>query len=363
MTPLRFDVRSRVTAVLAAGVVAVIGLAAPAAAQLGLPDSVISPSSASLSTEQKQQITQYIDTHKAGLAGDPDAISRSRRAILAPLRAREVGTSFRIEYSTQLAPILRPLLAGEKDDAAINATRIFGELATKEGMSGLSVAIKDKRPAVRLVGAMGYERTFAVASSSQPAIVARDAMGALGELQTMLQAETDPSVADAIVIALDRAIRSDATRLPGVKAEAIKSLSSGISAKARETNALTFAAALARATDSMFNVVKDQILVQKEWLPDIAGVAGDMLALGVRTDAASLNPEQAAQMRQILAQAENVYLFSRQKAEGATPPSPRVSDSFSADVPRFRRDALAAIAVLTKRDGAFNLSGERFPTK
>ena len=164
------------------------------------------------------------DANKAGLGGNIEAIATSRRALLRPFRAPAVSSAFRLEYSTQLLPVIRPLAGGANDEAAINAVRIAGELGTRDAMAVLSAAIKDKRPAVRVVAAKGFEQTF-VASRSQPAIVVRDASGVLVDLKTAYIAETEPQVADAIIAAMDAGVRTDPAVLTGVRAEAVKAIS------------------------------------------------------------------------------------------------------------------------------------------
>jgi hypothetical protein len=365
MTLFRIDFRSRTAAALAASVIAIAGLSGSALGQIGLPDSVIN--SAQLGADEKAQIAKLIDANKAGLTGDVEAITAARRALLRPFRSATVSQAFRIEYSVQLLPLLRPLVTDKKDEVAINATRIVGELATRDAMALLPGPLKDARPAVRVMAAMGYERTLDSAGGGQPAIIASEAMKAIKDLDAAFAAETEPHVADAVVIAIDAAVRSNPTVLPGVRAEAVKTLSGAIGTKARDPKAMTFLAAFARATDSLHDAVNDlnpASALSPASLKEAAAVSGDMIALALRQSAAK-PPEGEAlqQMKQILAQAENLYFFSHSKLK---PAAQRLAlglgESYGTDNAKFRRDALEVLGVLTNSDGPFKLPKERFPT-
>lgn len=355
------------TFAVACGVFALGALATTSAGQIGLPESILNPPSGAVSGEDRDAIRRYVDTHKAGLSGDADAISRARRALLTPLRGREVAPAFRVEYAALLVPTLRSLAADKQDQAAINATILAGELATKDAMGVLSLSLKDSRPAVRLVAAQGFARTFTAARTGQPAIVARDALGAIKELETAFLAESDPNVADSIAGAFDAAIRAEPSRLPGVRAEAVKVLAGCAGARARDGKSAALASALARAGESLLDAVNEinpAMQLSPDLLVEAGGLAGDLIAWGIRSDPATLPPERLAELRALLRQAENLYVFSHRKLDpSARPAAAGLGESFGTDTGKFRRDALQILETLTSPSGQYKLKKERFPTR
>lgn len=359
--------RSRAAVALLAGLLALGFAPGRSLAQIGLPETVVNPPSGSVSGEDRETIRKYIDANKAGLSGEADVISRARRALLNPLRSREVAPAFRVEYSGLLVPILRPLAADKSDLVAINATIVAGELAAKDAMAILSAALKDSRAPVRLVAAQGFARTFASTRLGQPAIVARDALGSLRDLEAALLAEADPNVADAIVAAFDAAIRTDPARLPGVRTEAVKVLSACTGSRIRDGKSAALAAAFARAGEALLDAVNEinpALQLGNDAIIEAGGLGGDLIALGVRSDPAAVPPARLVEVRQLLKQAENLYIFSLRKLDSSARPAPvGLGDSFGSDTGKFRKDALQILEVLTNPGGPFKLKKDRFPTK
>ncbi len=370
MTLFRFALGSRTSAVIAAGFIALAGggVCSPALGQLALPDSIVNPPNGVLSADDRSQVTQYVEANKAGLTGDYDAVSGARKVLLRPLHSSAVAQAFRLEYAKQLLPIVQPLTTNKSEDVAVNAVRIAGELATHDSAAVLAAAIKDARPAVRLTAAMGYERTFATARGDTPAvaIVARDGSEAVKDLAMAYAAEKDPLVADAIVYALDSAIKANTDALPGVRRDAVKLLSESIAAKARSTDAMAFIASFARATDSLLDAVNDtRSALGRESLVDAGAVAGDMVNLALR-QAESKAPEgdSLRDLRQVLTQAENLYFFAHTKLDPNGRPVRRgLAESFGADNAKFRRDAIEFRAKLTDPSGAFRIPADRYSSK
>lgn len=368
MTLFRIALGPRSAAALAASVVALVAATSPALGQISLPDSVVNPPSGVLSADDRSQVTRYIDASKAGLSGNNDEVSAARKALLRPLLSSSVAQAFRLEYAKQLLPVVQPLVKSKNPDIAVNAVRIAGELATHDSIAVLAEALKDSNPAVRLTAAMGYERTFATVrgDSPSPAIVARDGSEAVKSLATAFAAEQDPLVADAIVYAFDAAIKANTSALPGVRQDAVKLLSDAIAVKARSADAMKFIASLARATDSLLDAVNDTRWVPaRESLVDAAGVVGDIVSLALRqTEAGSPEGENLRNLKQVLAQAENLYFFAHTKIDPNGRPVRRgLAESLGTDNAKFRRDAIELRAKLTDPSGAFRIPADRYAAK
>lgn len=370
MTHLCNQLRCHAAAVLLSGAFLLAGgvLTPRAMGQLGLPDAVINPGSGELSASDKELIQRYVDANKAGLTGEPAAREKSRKALLDPLATgpnATVAPAFRIEYAAILAPIITPMAGDAKaDHAAINAVVIAGELGTKEGLRILGTAIKDSRPAVRTAAAGGYRSTLVTARRGQPAFSARDALQAVEELKEAMTAEKDAFAADAMTIALDEATRADPLRLQGVRLAAIRALAAAAGAHAASAEALNHTSTLARASESLQAAVvevADGLVLDRDSLRLAAGLAGDLIALGVRTDPANVAAGKKAELVQILKQAENLYFFSHQKLRGE-PKKADLDQSWSTDWSKYKRDALQLLSGTLGRE-PFNFAEGRFAIK
>lgn len=371
MTHLRNDLRSHAAAVVLCGALALAGgVWTPAAVgQIGLPDTVINPASGTLSAEDKALIQRYVDANKAGLTGgDAAAIEKSRKALLNPLMVgpnAAVAPAFRVEYAGKLGSTLEAMATDTKSDhAAINAAVIAGELGTREGLRILTTSLKDSRPAVRAAAAAGYRSSLVTARRGQPAFAARDAVTAVADLKAALEAEKDPFVADSITIALGEAISADPTKLQGVRAAAITAMAGAAGARAAAADALNNTPVLARASESLQGAVVEiapGLALDRESLQLAAGLAGDLIAIGVRTDPASVSAEKKAEMTQILKQAENLYFFAHQKL-GGKPTKVDLDQSWTADWAKYKKDALQLLSITMRRD-PFSFAENRFTIK
>jgi hypothetical protein len=355
--------------VLCGGLALAVGLSPSAHGQIGLPDSVTNPPSGSLSASDKEAIQRYVDANKTGLSGgEPAAIEKSRKALLSPLASgpnATVAPVFRIEYAARLGPMLEKMAADAKSDhVAINAVVIAGELGTREGLRILATALKDSRGSVRAAAAMGYRSSMVTARRGQPAFVARDALTAVKDLETALVAEKDPLVADAITIALTEAIAADPTKLPGVRPAAVAAMAGAAGARASASDALNHTAVLARASEALQGAVVEiapGLALDRDSLRLAAGFAGDLIAIGVRTDPAGVSADKKAELTQILKQAENLYFFSHQKL-GGQPRKVDLDQSWAADWSRYKKDALQLLSITMRRD-PFNFPENRFTIK
>ena len=97
------------------------------------------------------QVKAFVGDRLGALgSGEPLAVRQARIDLLAPLRAPEIDSAFRLQYSGALQQGGLTGLASDDDVlVAINAIVIAGELATQLSASILDRALGDDRPAVR----------------------------------------------------------------------------------------------------------------------------------------------------------------------------------------------------------------------
>ncbi len=300
---------TRPLAILAVLLAAILAPAARCRAQFGLPEDLIKASD--LTAAQKQAITQFIDQHKAGLTAEPQVLKRDRDALLDPLRHLDISVSFRLEYARQLVPILRPLVSGEKDLAAINALTIAGELATSSSLDMAGPALADKRPAVRFAGVNAFDRTFVAIARTNPAIAPPQAQSAVRTLRDGLAKESDPYVLEGYVLALQSGTHVWADRIKGssVRPDSLLALTQGIGAKARDAKPgvdldAAFRRAARAARDALVNVPLSEPKLDDAVLRDVGALGGDLLAnIKRRVEAGELkpNPDPPARKRAELA--------------------------------------------------------------
>jgi len=268
----------------------VLGLARPSAAQQGLPDALVTKS-AEFSESEKGTIRAYVDEHISGLSsGDALQVKRARNALTEPLLRSTAppSQSFRTEYAAVLLPKLQPLAKDKNDVPAVNAVRIAGVLGTKSAVDMALEALADPRPGVRVEAARSVGLAISTARGLRASLLPRQASEALDGLDQQITREIgerkDPRVLDAMMEALDDAMKVGNDKLEGVQAKA-----AGIMLKAVHAMAgvpATPAAqnpTLAKATDSLIRVLTNQpVQIQQPSVREAAGVAGDVVAMIVR---------------------------------------------------------------------------------
>jgi hypothetical protein len=180
--------------------------------------------SGAISPDQKAQIARFIAEQAPGLSGDAAAIRRSRNALVGPLRVGSVSSAFRLEYSTQLLAVVRPLAGSERDEVALNAVRLAGELGTRSGMDVLDSALKDKRASVRVMAAMGYGRAFSTAREGSTPLIPAQTTPAVASIVSAMSGEQEAPVLEALLGALESAARVPEAQVPGLRALAMETL-------------------------------------------------------------------------------------------------------------------------------------------
>lgn len=348
--------------------------ALPAAAQLGLPDSIVQSSSGSFSADEQQQIIQYINSHAAGLTGDWNQISTSRKRLLSPLRGNVVSTPFRTFYADRVLQKVTPLIPDARDEVAINAARVAGELGTPASIDALRPALADKRPAVRIEAAFALERVFAIARDAQgvPVLLARDVGRGLGHLTEAFAAESEPLAADALVVAMSTPIQITEDKILGVRNDAAVALARAVSARVKDPAAESFTAAFGRASRALldpFLNVNPNAALSTSAIKEAAGTAGDLLAWASRRVTAAGGPPaepELTQLRLIVAQLEVLIARCQARLDGRDLSSRRLADSLRSEggevnVEQFRRgvqEFLGPDGILTK--APFGFAADRF---
>ncbi|MBC7773687.1 MAG: hypothetical protein H7210_14435 [Pyrinomonadaceae bacterium] len=266
-------------AILATVALVLLLSVAPTFGQASIPNETIT--SSDLTTAQKDVVKRLVDAHKEGLAGTFSEVKKARNALLEPLQNQAVSVSFRLNYAQLLVPVLRPLIASEKEIVAINALRITGELATTTSLDLLSDGLNDKRPGVRFAAVAGYEATFTALERTSPAIAQpSQATASITNLKNKLSKEEDASVLDAFALALQAASKVPSRKLDGVRGAAITTLSEAMSAKAQTATDGKYDAAFRRSANAARNALTatDEPTLPRAALIAATGLGGDLLA-------------------------------------------------------------------------------------
>ena len=272
--------------------------------------------SSDVTSGQRDAVKQFIDAHKDGLKGEATEIRRSRNALLEPLRNPRITVAFRLEYTRQLTPVLRPLVSDVNDVVAVNALRVVGELATASSVELLTEALKDKRPGVRYIAASGFENTFQAMQRSVPAVGGSQALRMVDTLKAAIASEKDARVLEGLVLALQEASRIPKRQVEGMRDAGTLALAEAVSAKAMDRKiGLEADAAFRRAVFAIRTAATNPDINEAELnqatLRAAAGMAGDLLALVSERLKAGIEPD--ADMALMVTEAERVIFFIQPK--------------------------------------------------
>lgn len=240
--------------------------------------------SSDLTADQREAVKQFVDAYKAGLSGSAVEIKRSRNALLEPLRGARVTVAFRLEYTRQLTPVLRPLITSTNEVVAVNSLRVAGDLATASSVEMLADALKDKRVGVRYIASSGFENTFQAMRRTVPAVGGAQALRTMDTLKAAVKVENDPRVLEGLVLALQEATRIPTGQVEGMRDAAIRAMAEAVSDKTADRTVGAWAdPAFRRAILAIRTAVTNPDITEPEPKPDslraAAGMAGDLLAL------------------------------------------------------------------------------------
>jgi hypothetical protein len=184
--------------------VAALGLAMSSNARgQTLPDDVVTASPVT----NKAPIESLVNAHKADLASAEKA-QKARKALAEPFfRSARASTSFRLSYSNTLMPVAAPLVKDPSDEVAVNAIRLAGLVGTKEGIEAAESALTDKRETVRVAAAGAVAVSISTCKAEDHALLPSTANEAISKLDAAMKAEKSARGLDALVLALDSAMR------------------------------------------------------------------------------------------------------------------------------------------------------------
>ncbi len=287
-----------------------------------LPESVIAKSDSVFTEAEKKQIGELAGTAKGLSETDPAAISKARGVLLAPLRGEKVGLGFRVEYAQWLVPVLRPLVADKRDEVAINAVRVAGELATRNSAELLTEAMKDPREGIRVAAAMGYRRIFSTLQGGQQTLSAQQATAVVNEIGAALGKDPSASVAESLVVALEAAVAVPETIVPDLRLTALDQISDRVGARAREPHSgPEFIPAVLRAGRAARTVLVavNSKAPSPATLVKVGGLAGDSVAMvrNLLSGGAELSEAERGDLATLAAQAEGIYGLAHTQLGGS----------------------------------------------
>lgn len=280
---------------LAATTLVAFAPARTALAQQNIPDAVIT--SSQISPEGKTQIDEFIKSQAAGLSGDAAAIRSAKNKLSAPLTNVGMTESFRREYGLKLVPVIAPLTTSAKEEVAINALRLAGLVGTKDGLDLALKGLDDKRQSVRVMAAMSVGLSISTGrAKDRTALSSRNATDALTALNDKMVAEQDPRVLDAMMLALDAAMKVKAEDLADVRTKATAFLLSATKRLAGRENVPALDQALSHAVktigEAMLDAGADKLPAAS--VTEAACVAGDVVAaVQRRLDASPTDAERS----------------------------------------------------------------------
>ncbi len=213
--------------------------ALPAAAQQGLPPGLPTQTTAPTGADV-EAIKKFVADRSPDLSGGGDGpigaaeaarIKRARTELLEPLADDRVSPLFRIEYSRQLEPVLSKLAADPRDQVAVPALLIAGELATEQGVAIAEKQLAAKLAVIRFAAASAIGQTFEALRRSSPALVENRVAQMIDTLSRRLDAESDPLVRDTLARSLIAAMQVSEPPFQAIPLRAMDALATKVGAR------------------------------------------------------------------------------------------------------------------------------------
>ncbi|MBX3405179.1 MAG: hypothetical protein KF869_00325 [Phycisphaeraceae bacterium] len=343
----------RPSTLLALVVCAGIAAGAPGQTACNIPDDVAR--SRNISESDRTLIRDCVNNNRAALAAEYDAVRRARVAMLAPLRVSGVSIEFRAAYSAEAERAIAPLVRSERDDVAINALRIAGELGTEQGARLCAAALADKRPGVRMMAAAGLARTFSILHSDAT-MTAQQIVRVLSDLAQAARSEPDPLVLDGLAMTYEAAfgLPTSTSELAQARNRALLDAATEFGKRARDGKLGPEAVpAMLRISLSLREPVLNSPPPPANVLREVSGMAGDFLAHVLRrTSARDVGETERAQLGVLVAQSENLVSFAARGLNTAYAPrnlSELVASGRDTDFARRALDVIGAEGELTKQ--------------
>lgn len=295
------------------------GLPSVCFGQQTLPEALLSKGK--LSDADQAQVNAFIELHRPNLSGDPEQIKAARGSLLRPL-AGSVSTDFRVSYANALRPALEPLVTSPKEQVAINALRIMGEVATN---ASVPVLLKALDPAttvntsVRYAACFGATKLFEVNARQARTVSGADLRSLVTVLAGAINSFPDPLVADESVRAL--ALALDITDLkddPAFKGDVVGQLAKAAGTRAQSIKDASTSQSLPsviRAARALRDVITSDAgsavaQIKDATYKESAGFAGDLAAAVLRLRAAGTGAFDGALIDQATGAAATIITLS-----------------------------------------------------
>ena len=278
-----------------------------------------------MSADDTAAISQFVAAHAADLrSDDPTSINKAKAVLCAPLLSTSMSAAFRIAYGDELVKIVGPLAKDKRDVVAINALRIAGAAGTNKGLDVVFLALDDPRADVRMMAARGVGLSIGTARvEKNRAISPQSAKDALDALDKKMQAEKDPRVLDAMVLALSDAMKATDAELAGVRPKAMSIMLSNVGRNAGDKSMPpTIDVALAHAAKAL----GEALLATGADKPspanaqNAAGVAGDIVAWILRRLDGGLSDTDRGTLALTAGECESVVQRAEKVLGTGTPP-------------------------------------------
>lgn len=251
----------------------VLGLASPAPGQgASLPQDL--PAKSELAPADITAIGAFIEGRISDLrAADLEASKKAREALFRPIEGGGVSVAFRLEYAKQLEPKLTSLAEGADGRLAAVALRLAGKLATATSERTLQRGLASKTPSTRFAAAVGYQELLRAVAGGALGLGDAAVDKSMDTLKGALGRESDPRVAEGLVLALRGAIAAPpGASSPGQSAlamRAVQRLCEGGTAMVKRlraggaagvgADAAAWAAAIERGLDAAYQAMLAQL--------------------------------------------------------------------------------------------------------
>ena len=247
----------------------------------------------------ERKIREVVADHAAALGGkDEAAASRAREELMSPLGCPTVSVEFRLKYAEVVEPALAPLVAGTDERVAANALLVCGRLKASIGLRPLEAGLANANPVIRFAAASGLRDMFSQLAADPSGFPEQQSERAMDRLAAALDSESDPMVADALILALG----DGPQRNPVLRGKGIARLTSALGknvASLRESAATLdprWSGTLYRGLDLARLTILDQLVqgsADRSLTAQTAVLAGRTLALARDRFDASSEPERA----------------------------------------------------------------------
>ncbi|GIK19295.1 MAG: hypothetical protein DYG93_05795 [Leptolyngbya sp. PLA2] len=346
----------RLAGLVRAGTLAVVLLAAHASAQPigGLRDDLITKITA-LSSAETDEIRQFTEPRLVALAGeDAAARERARAELVASLRRPGVSVAFRQAYRGVMLDRLTPLASDARDEVAINALLILGELADDAAARVVMERTGDDRQTVRYAAIAALTTSFRAARDQAPALTPATAGRIVDHLGERLRTERDAWTADAVARSLIAAGSIGRAEFAPSAQNAWVALAEGVgdrlyAAQPGPERRIALLTAM-RAGEAMRDAITTPAGIGDRATRAAASLGGETIGFVARLlERGELASGERRFETDLVNVGENLVFFSRQKLLPNPPQQTRLADTLGAGQDSdYRNTARRLVAELTQ---------------